>query len=131
MAEPNIKNLSAPVLIRRIEIFRDGGTTGIELEGSSGGRFLCAVDGSVSRKTRDRIYTGAFYPGQGSILIQRGSPAETRILDVLQEIMDRDFTQAEQEELVGAYGRKKLNEEERKAALCLQAIHRVGSGRIV
>jgi hypothetical protein len=131
MAGPNVENLLAPVVIRRIEIFRDGGTTGIELEGSSGRRFLCAVDGSVCRSTRDRIYTGAFYPGQESTLIQRGSPAETRILDALQEIMGRDFTQAEQEELVGAYGRKKLNEEERKAALCLQAIRRVRSGWFV
>ena len=122
---PKISALAKPISILRIDVFRDGGTIGIHLLGNEGGQFLCAVDNARKSSTPNRMYTGDFYPSTGSKLLQKGSQGEIEILQILQEIIDRDFSKDEQGCLNGSYGKQKLSDKERKTALCLTAMNHV------
>ena len=124
---PKISALAKPISILKIDVFRDGGTIGIHLLGNDGGQFLCAVDNANRSTTQKRLYTGDFYPSTGSKFLQKGSQEEFEILQILQEIIDRDFSRDEQSQLNGSYGKRKLSEKERKVALCLAAINHVRS----
>lgn len=127
MIETAVHALVFPIEITRIDIFRDGGTLGIALKDAAGAEVEFCLDGSIRRQTRDRFYWGTFYPDDNSgQLVARGSAAEASIIALLKRIVGQWYSEAEQKMLTGAYGRRALSsEEERKTALCLDAIERV------
>jgi len=100
-----IKALAKPISILKIDVFRDGGTIGIHLLGNGGGQFLCAVDNAKRSSTPKRLFTGDFYPSTGSKFLKKGSRGEIEILQILQEIIDQDFSKDEQSRLNGSYGK--------------------------
>lgn len=127
MIEKAVHALVFPIEIKRIEIFRDGGTVGIALKDAVDAEVELCLDGSILRNTRDRFYWGTFYPDDNSgQLVARGSASEESIIALLKQIVGQWYSEAEQKALTGAYGKRALSsEEERKTALCLDVIERV------
>jgi len=120
MLKERINDLTQPLELSFVDIYRDGGTIEIVLQGSGRNHFRFVVDGALDSSTRGRIYVGIQK-------VEKGSPEERAILNVVQEIMDRQFSVDEQNELAQAYGKRELEENERKAALCLYALQWVRS----
>jgi hypothetical protein len=119
-----------PITIEFIDIYRDGGSIPIVILDSKGTEIRLRVDGVLGSKTRDRLYINALAPDrQREQLVPRGAEFEEAILKALQEYLDRKFTPEEQEELKNAYGRRKLSERQRVAALCINAIERIRNPR--
>ena len=73
MDKKELQQLSPPISIEKIDIFRDGGSIGVEIIDSSGLKFIFSVDGRISSNTLDYLYINAFHPTrEGAKLIPRG-----------------------------------------------------------
>lgn len=119
-------SLKEPITIKRIDIYRDGGSIGVVLVGAEGQELSFCLDGGRKSKTRDRLYIGPSRPVRDPAnLIPKGDERETAVIQMLQSILDREFSAEEQAALSGSYGRRKLSEAERKAALSLAVIERL------
>jgi hypothetical protein len=118
--------LKEPITIKRIDIYRDGGSIGVMLVDAVGQELPFCLDGGARSETRDSLYIGSARPVRDPAnLIPKGDEREKAIIQVLQSILDREFSVEEQSALQGSYGRRELNEEERKAALSLAVIERL------
>jgi hypothetical protein len=116
-------SLSEPVELLFIEIYRDGGTIALGLQGTEGGGLSFSVDGSLGSRTPNRIYLNLDTPnGNKSVLVPRGDERERRIVELLQGWLANNFSPEEINELRGSYGTRRLEELERNGALCISAV---------
>jgi hypothetical protein len=112
-----------PITIEWIDIYRDGGSIGVLLVDAKGQGLSFHVDGAFGSPTRDRLFINSSSPShKPAELIPKGDKREKAIIQILKTILDREFSAEEQTALRGSYGRRKLSEEERKAALNLSVI---------
>jgi hypothetical protein len=119
-----------PITIKKIDIFRDGGSIGVELIDSMETRFVFGVDGRLGSDTLDRIYVNAYHPSMnGAKLIPQGGKEEQKIIEVLQDHLDNNFSKEDQARLRNAYGKQNLNEAEQIAALSMSVIDRTRNPR--
>ena len=116
-------SLSEPVELLFIEIYRDGGTIALGLQGAEGCGLSFSVDGSLGSRTPNRIYLHEeSSSGNISVLVPRGDERERRIVELLQGWLANNFSTEEINELGGSYGTRRLEELERKGALCISAV---------
>ena len=59
------------------------------------------------------------------MMIPKGDPRESRILELLQKWLDANFSPKDQGDLCGSYGTRTLSELERSGALCIAAIEKI------
>ena len=130
MTQQELQKLTPPITIEKIDIFRDGGSIGVGLSDSTGVRYEFCIDGRISSHTLDRVYGNAFYPGmEDATMVPQGGREEGKIIALLQGYLDGKFSKEDQGRLRNAYGRRKLNEGERIAALSLNVIDRIRNPR--
>jgi hypothetical protein len=123
-------NITPPITIEKIDIFRDGGSIGVELIDSVGERFVFSVDGRLGSDTLDRVYINAYHPNlDNAKLIPQGGKEEGKIIECLQSYLDDEFSKEDQARLRNTYGKQDLNEEERIAALSMSVIDRTRNPR--
>lgn len=126
MIKQVLPQLIVPTTISRIEMYRDGGSIGVELLDSCGTKFELCVDGRLGTNTLDRLYVNARHPSiDRAELIPRGADVEKRIVKYLQGWLDDNWSIEEQESLKDTYGQRDLNVRESKVALCISVIDRI------
>jgi len=118
--DKEVNALVYPLIVLRADIYRDGGTIGVAIEDATGVEKEFCLDRRIKSPTHGALIWGAFYPRNGNgQMVEKGSAAELTIVELIRKIISQEFSGEEQKELTGAYGKRKLNDKERKAALCL------------
>ena len=81
MENQEFLRITPPIEIEKIEIFRDGGSIGVDLMDSIDIRYLFCIDGRASSHTLDHVYINAFHPNrEDAKLIRQGGKEWERIL---------------------------------------------------
>ena len=126
MVKEGFPELTLPITIGKIDIYRDGGSIGVRLIDAAGVKFEFCVDGRRMGNTVDRLYINAYYPNrEGAKLISRGAKEENKIIELLQNYLDDKYSKEKQDRLRKAYGKRKLSEDERVAALSINVVDRI------
>ena len=126
MEKEGFPELTIPITIGKIDIYRDGGSIGVRLIDAAGVKFEFCVDGRRGSNTIDRLYINAYYPKrEGAKLISRGAKEENKIIELLQNYLDDKYSKEKQDRLRKSYGKRKLSEDERVAALSINAVDRI------
>ncbi len=94
-----LRRLQRPYTIKSIRLYRDGGSTSVELAGADGTTLTLLFDYALDSKTRGRLYV---LSSEGRQLVPLKSPEETLALVMLKECLDNRFSLAEQESILHA-----------------------------
>ncbi|MFQ5593048.1 MAG: DUF3592 domain-containing protein [Anaerolineae bacterium] len=89
-----LRRLQRPYTIKLIRLYRDGGSTSVELSGADGTTLTLMFDYALDSKTRGRLYV---LSSEGRQLVPLKSPEEALALVMLKECLDDRFSPTEQE----------------------------------
>ena len=122
-AQPNIakeKSLpKAPIKVKTVFYWSDGGTTGVVLEDSDGKEYKLCLDGRLQMEEAGKplkprqIYLGATHPSQkGAVPVAVGGVEEKAIITILERWLSDNVAEEKQKKLLDANSVAGLSEQE-------------------
>ncbi|MDP6461084.1 MAG: hypothetical protein QF819_00005 [Gemmatimonadota bacterium] len=101
----------APIQVKTVLYYRDGGTTGLVLEDSDGKEFKLCLDGRMQKEEVGTplqpwlLYVGATHPlDTGAVMIAEGGVEEKAILTTLETWLSDNVSDEKREKLLTAKG---------------------------
>ena len=88
-------DLSPPISIEKVVMYRDGGTIGIELKDINNKTISFCIDSRFGSKTRGKIYIGSTHPTHKNTKIVNDIEFEKQLIHTIIEIVNNNHTQQE------------------------------------
>lgn len=134
-AEPELGAIGEGVItMRKIDMWRDGGTIGMKFDWPNGREAMIAFDhrgayNTIENKTKGRLFVGAMHPEHGAELVPEDGEAEKIILGALRDWLEDHFTAPQLEIIRAGHDRRDWTQNHRWAASIMDQLETYANGK--